>query len=134
MPADSDSTIAWHRAQLKKLRQTLKDIETSRFTVGESSHASRSGKTQRTIADLQRKISQSLQIIAVYERQTPDGRLRRTSKVSPASAGAVGLEMLIPAARVRVRFLQTPGIATNTGDYLLSSEVHAGAPVVGAAS
>src|SRR4051812_6725522 len=26
MPADSDSTIAWHRAQLKQLRQTLKDI------------------------------------------------------------------------------------------------------------
>ena len=56
MPADSDSTIAWHRAQLKQLRQTLKDIETSRFTVGESSQSSRSGKTQRTIAELQRKI------------------------------------------------------------------------------
>jgi hypothetical protein len=70
MPADSDSTIAWHRAQLKQLRQTLKDIETSRFTVGESSQSSRSGKTQRTIAELQRKIGQSLQIIAAYERQT----------------------------------------------------------------
>jgi phosphoserine aminotransferase len=70
MPADSDSTIAWHRAQLKKLRQTLKDIETSRFTVGESSHASRSGKTKRIVADLQRKISHSLKIIATYERQT----------------------------------------------------------------
>ena len=51
MPADSDSTIAWHRVQLKKLRQTLKDIETSRFTVGESTYANRTGKTRQTIAD-----------------------------------------------------------------------------------
>jgi len=70
MPADSDSTIAWHRVQLKKLRQTLKDIETSRFTVGESTYANRTGKTRQTIADLQRKIDRSLQVIAVYERQT----------------------------------------------------------------
>ena len=70
MAADSDSTIAWHRAQLKKLRQTLKDIETSRFTVGESTHANRTGKTRQTIADLQRKIDRSLHVIAVYERQT----------------------------------------------------------------
>ena len=35
MPVDSDSAIAWHRAQLKKLRETLKNIEPTRFTVGE---------------------------------------------------------------------------------------------------
>jgi hypothetical protein len=70
MSADSDSTIAWHRAQLRKLRETLKHIETARFTVGEPAQARKSGKTQKTIAELQRKISQSLQIIAAYERQT----------------------------------------------------------------
>ncbi|SDI62034.1 MULTISPECIES: hypothetical protein [Bradyrhizobium] len=70
MSADSDSTIAWHRAQLKKLRETLKHIETARFTVGEPAQSRKTGKTQKTIADLQRKISQSLQIIAAYERQT----------------------------------------------------------------
>jgi hypothetical protein len=70
MSADSDSTIAWHRAQLKTLRETLKHIETARFTVGEPAQARKTGNTQKTIADLQRKISQSLQIIAAYERQT----------------------------------------------------------------
>jgi hypothetical protein len=69
MSADSDSTIAWHRAQLKKLRETLKHIETARFTVGEPAQSRKTGKTQKTIAELQRKISQSLQIIAAYERQ-----------------------------------------------------------------
>jgi hypothetical protein len=70
MSADSDSTIAWHRAQLKNLRETLKHIETARFTVGEPAQLRKTGKTQKTIAELQRKISQSLQIIAAYERQT----------------------------------------------------------------
>lgn len=70
MPVDSDSAIAWHRAQLKKLRETLKNIETSRFTVGEPAHSTRTGKTQKTIAELQQKIRQSQHIIAAYERQT----------------------------------------------------------------
>ena len=69
MSADSDSTIAWHRAQLKQLRETLKNIETARFTVGEPAQSTKTGKTQKTIAELQRKISQSLQIIATHERQ-----------------------------------------------------------------
>lgn len=68
MSADSDSTIAWHRAQLRKLRETLKQIETARFTVGEPSHSTKT--TQKTVAELQRKISQSLQIIAAHDRQT----------------------------------------------------------------
>ena len=67
MPVDSDSAIAWHRAQLKKLRETLKTIETSRFTVGVSAQ---SNKTQKTIAELEQKIRQSQHIIAAYERQT----------------------------------------------------------------
>jgi hypothetical protein len=70
MPVDSDSAIAWHRAQLKKLRETLKGVETTRFTVGESSQASRTGKTPKTSAELEQKIRQSQHIIAAYERQT----------------------------------------------------------------
>jgi hypothetical protein len=70
MPVDSDSAIAWHRAQLKKLRETLRGIETTRFTVGESSQAIRAGKIRKTIAELEQKIRQSQHIIAAYERQT----------------------------------------------------------------
>jgi hypothetical protein len=71
MPVDSDSAIAWHRAQLKKLRETLKSIETARFTVGEPAQSSRTGKTQKAVAELEQKIRQSQHIIAAYERQTP---------------------------------------------------------------
>jgi hypothetical protein len=35
MAADSDSRIAWHRVQVRKHRDTLKRIETSKFRVGE---------------------------------------------------------------------------------------------------
>ena len=70
MPVDSDSAIAWHRAQLKKLRETLKNIETARFTMGEPAQSTRTGKTQKTIAELQQKILQSQHIIAAHERQT----------------------------------------------------------------
>jgi hypothetical protein len=70
MPVDSDSAIAWHRAQLKKLRETLKNIETARFTVGVPAQSSRTGKTQKAIAELEQKIRQSQHIIAAYERQT----------------------------------------------------------------
>jgi hypothetical protein len=70
MPVDSDSAIAWHRAQLKKLRETLKNIETPRFTVGEHAHSSRTGKTQKAVSELEQKIRQSQHIIAAYERQT----------------------------------------------------------------
>ena len=70
MPVDSDSAIAWHRAHLKKLRETLRNIETTRFMVGESAQATRTGKTQKTIAELEQKIRQSQHLIAAYERQT----------------------------------------------------------------
>jgi uncharacterized protein YajQ (UPF0234 family) len=70
MPVDSDSAIAWHRAQLRKLRETLRNIDTAMFTVGEPAQSTRTGKTQTTIAELQQKIRQSQQIIAAYERQT----------------------------------------------------------------
>ena len=70
MPVDSDSAIAWHRAQLRKLRETLKSIETARFTMGEPAQSNGNGKTQKTIAELEQKIRQSQQIIAAHERQT----------------------------------------------------------------
>ena len=70
MPVDSDSAIAWHRAQLKKLREILKSVETARFTVGEPAQSTRTGNTQKTIAELQQKILQSQHIIAAHERQT----------------------------------------------------------------
>ena len=55
MPADSDSTIAWHRAQLKQLRQTLKDIETSIFTVGEFPRNRAERQDRGTIAEVAAK-------------------------------------------------------------------------------
>jgi len=69
MVADSNSQIAWHRAQIKKHRETLKHLETARFTVGEIASSKASGQTQKTIARLKQKIRDSEQIIAAYERQ-----------------------------------------------------------------
>ena len=69
MPVDSDSAIAWHRAQLKKLRETLKNIETTRFTAGDA-HTNGIGKTQKAVTELEQKIRQSQHIIGAYERQT----------------------------------------------------------------
>ncbi len=70
MVADSDSRIAWHRAQLKKHRQTLKALETTRFTVGDIAGPPAPGTMQKTIAELKRKIAQSERCIAEHERQT----------------------------------------------------------------
>ncbi len=70
MPVDSDSAIAWHRAQLRKLRETLKSFETNRFTMGQPAQSATAGKTQKAIAELQQKIRQSQHIVAAYERQT----------------------------------------------------------------
>jgi hypothetical protein len=67
MSGDSNSKIAWHRVQLKKNRDALKALETARFTIGE---IARSSRTQNTIADLERKIAESLRCIAEHERQS----------------------------------------------------------------
>jgi hypothetical protein len=69
MAADSESDIAWHRVQLKKHRETLKAIETARFTIGEMADSKRIGQTRKTIADLKRKITQSEQAVAAYEKR-----------------------------------------------------------------
>jgi hypothetical protein len=67
MMSDSDSNIAWHRVQLKKNRDTLKALETARFTVGEIA-----GSTDETkiAANLKRKIAESERCIAAHERRT----------------------------------------------------------------
>jgi hypothetical protein len=69
MVADSNSQIAWHRAQIKKHREGLKNLETARFTVGEIAGSKTIGQTQKTIARLKQKIRDSEQVIAAYERQ-----------------------------------------------------------------
>jgi hypothetical protein len=67
MGGDADSKIAWHRVQLRKNRDALKALESSRFTTGE---IAKGGRTQTTIADLKRKILESERCIAASERQT----------------------------------------------------------------
>ncbi len=70
MVADSDSRIAWHRAQVRKHRDALRRIETAKFTVGEISDPGPIEQTRKTLADLKEKIRQSEQVIAQYDRQT----------------------------------------------------------------
>jgi hypothetical protein len=62
--ADSNSKIAWHRAQLKKNCAALKQLEIARFA---GSH-DKIGNTQKTIDELTRKIAESEKCISAYER------------------------------------------------------------------
>ena len=64
MIADSNSTIAWHRVQVKKNREALKALEIAQFRVG------RSAAQQREAASLKRKITESERCIAAHERRT----------------------------------------------------------------
>ena len=68
MIADSNSNIAWHRVQLKKNRDAVKALETARFRTGNI--AGSSGQTQKTIANLKRKIAESERCIAAHEKRT----------------------------------------------------------------
>jgi hypothetical protein len=70
MAADSDSKIAWHRAQVRKHREALKNIETAKFATGESANPAAIGQTRKLVADLKHKISQSEHVIVQHERQT----------------------------------------------------------------
>ena len=70
MVADSNSQIAWHRAQIRKHREALKHLETARFTVGEIARSKAAGRTLATVAELKRKIRESETIVAAHERQT----------------------------------------------------------------
>jgi hypothetical protein len=69
MVADSNSRIAWHRARIRRHREALKDFETARFTIGAIAGSKATDQTQKTVADLRRKIRESEQIVAAYERQ-----------------------------------------------------------------
>jgi hypothetical protein len=68
MSADSDSRIAWHRVQLRKNREALKALETSRFTSGEI--AGRGRQMAQAVTDLKAKIAESEQCIREHERRT----------------------------------------------------------------
>ena len=68
--ADSDSRIAWHRAQLKKNREALKALEVARFR----SQHDKLGDVQKAMFELERKIAESEKCIAVYDRQTRQTR------------------------------------------------------------
>jgi len=70
MVADTNSEIAWHRAQLKRHREALKALEVSRFTVGEMTGPKKSDEAEKTLAELKRKIVQSERLVAEYERRT----------------------------------------------------------------
>jgi hypothetical protein len=70
MAADSNSNIAWHRAQVRKHREALKHFETAKFTFGEIAGSKTIEQTQKAVAELKRKIRDSEQVIAAYERQT----------------------------------------------------------------
>ncbi|MBR0695656.1 hypothetical protein [Bradyrhizobium lablabi] len=65
MTADSNSHIAWQRAQLRRHRAALKDLEASQQSGPNCSRA-----VQMTIAELRRKIGESGRCIAEYERRT----------------------------------------------------------------
>jgi hypothetical protein len=68
MTADTNSNIAWHRAQLRKNRAALKELEIVRFTTGHIADHGR--KVPKAMADLKRKIAESERCIADYERRT----------------------------------------------------------------
>jgi hypothetical protein len=68
MIADSNSSIAWHRAQLKKNRDALRALEIARFGIGDI--ASSNVRTQKDIASLKRKIAESERCIAAHEKRT----------------------------------------------------------------
>ena len=70
MVADSNSQIAWHRAQIKRHREALKQAETARFTFGEIAGAETIDPARQTVTELKRKIRDSEQIIAAHERQS----------------------------------------------------------------
>ncbi|KWV45555.1 hypothetical protein AS156_23545 [Bradyrhizobium macuxiense] len=67
MTADSNSHIAWQRAQLKKHRAALKALEVDQLS---DPTCGINRRTQKTIDELERKIGESGRCIAEYERRT----------------------------------------------------------------
>ena len=70
MTADSNSRIAWHRAQVRRHRETLSRIDAATFTIGESIDARAQTQHRKLVAELTAKIRQSEQVIAQHERET----------------------------------------------------------------
>jgi diphthamide synthase subunit DPH2 len=70
MAADSNSMIAWHRAQIRKHREALRHLETAKFTFGEISGAKSAHRDRKTAAELKARIRESEAIVAAHERQT----------------------------------------------------------------
>lgn len=90
MIADNNSSIAWHRVQLKKNRDAVKALETARFRTGDI--AGSGGQTR--IATLKRKIVESERCIAAYEKRTKRPvatDLQSFSSVSWSSWNALGV-------------------------------------------
>jgi hypothetical protein len=67
MAADSDSRIAWHRAQVRKHRETLKHVETSQFMIG-GGNPKAAAHNKKLVGELKQKIRLSEQVIAEHER------------------------------------------------------------------
>jgi hypothetical protein len=70
MAADSDSRIAWHRAQVRKHRDALKRVEMSKFMMGTSANPKALARDNKLAAELAQKIRLSEQVIAEHERQS----------------------------------------------------------------
>jgi len=68
--ADSDSRIAWHRAQLKKNREALNALEVARFRAQHD----KLGDVQKAMLELERKIAESEKCIGGHDRQTRQTR------------------------------------------------------------
>ena len=69
MVADSDSRIAWHRVQLRKNRETVRALETARFTSGDMGPKA-AAVAQGKIDELRRKIAESERCIGEHEKRT----------------------------------------------------------------
>jgi hypothetical protein len=65
--ADSDSSIAWHRAQIKRLRERLLDLEAGTIATGRLGRPRKIDRARDGIAGLKRKLRQSEQIIEAHE-------------------------------------------------------------------
>jgi hypothetical protein len=66
--ADSDSSIAWHRAQIKRLREALLDVEAGTVIKRKTARSKKTGQASLSMADLKRKIRQSEQIVDAHDR------------------------------------------------------------------
>ncbi len=92
MAADSNSMIAWHRAQIRKHREALKHLETAKFNFGEIAGGKAAGAAQRTAAELKRKIRESEQIVAAHEREIAPPAHHRLPDAGERAVGQVERE------------------------------------------